>query len=141
MVVSSSFAMACKASTPGSAFPCSIAEMCCRENLVLRPFRPLSPFCPLAKKTFCHPRLRLRSCRNQPAQTHYQCLNRPVQKVLQGLGLPHKTQKKGVAIFGRRLFAITTSWLPMLALDRPANRPAIPGPHTAAQFCARKPAV
>lgn len=49
MLVSSSFAMACKASTPGSAFPCSIAEMCCRENpvcaassVLLRPLRSLS---------------------------------------------------------------------------------------------------
>ena len=34
MLVSSSSVMACKASTPGSAFPCSIAEICWRENPV-----------------------------------------------------------------------------------------------------------
>lgn len=49
MLVSSSPAIACNASTPGSAFPCSMAEICWREkpvwaasSVLLNPFRSLS---------------------------------------------------------------------------------------------------
>lgn len=49
MLVSNSVAIACKASTPGSAFPCSMAEICWRDkpvcaasSVLLRPLRSLS---------------------------------------------------------------------------------------------------